>query len=66
MARLLTVVNERKRLRAQYRIHLEDDYIKKIKEREFNEFLARRDRMAAAGEKNLPLTDSEVSMKLKS
>lgn len=66
MARLLTVVNERKRLRAQYRIHLEDDYIKKIKEREFNEFLAKRDRMAANGEKNLPLTDSEVSMKLKS
>jgi hypothetical protein len=44
MARLLTVVNERKRLRAQFRIHLEDEYIRKIKEREFNEFLANRDK----------------------
>lgn len=35
MSRLLTVVNERKRLRAQYRIHLEDEYIKKCKDREF-------------------------------
>ena len=66
MARLLTIVNERKRLRAQYRIHLEDEYIKKIKEREFNEFLAKRDQMAARGEKNLPMTDEEVKRKLKS
>lgn len=35
MSRLLTVVNERKRLRGLYRMHLEDEYIKKIKEREF-------------------------------
>ncbi len=66
MARLLTVVNERKRLRSQYRIHLEDEYIRKIKEREFNEFLANRDRMAASGVKNIPLTDAEVVQKLKS
>lgn len=33
MARLLTIVNERKRLRNQYRMHLEDTYIAKIKER---------------------------------
>ena len=65
MSRLLTVVNERKRLRAQYRIHLEDEYIRKVKERELNEFLANRDRMAAMGEKNLPLTEEEVIMKLK-
>lgn len=34
MARLLTVVNERKRLRAQYRAHLEDEYIRKCKAEE--------------------------------
>ena len=45
---------------------MEDEYIKKIKEREFNEFLANRDKMAAQGEKNLPLTDAEVVAKLKS
>lgn len=66
MARLLTVVNERKQLRAQYRMHLEDEYIRKAKEREFNEFLAERDRRAARGEKNLPLTDDEVTAMLKS
>ena len=66
MARLLTVVNERKRLRSQFRIHLEDEYIRKVKEREFNEFLANRDKEAAKGEKNLGLTDDEVKAKLKS
>ena len=49
MARLLTVVNERKRLRSLYRAHLEDQYIAKMKEREMNEFLAKRDRAAASG-----------------
>ena len=34
MARLLTVVNERKRLRNEYRRHLEDEYIAKKKEEE--------------------------------
>ena len=43
MSRLLTVVNERKRLRAQYRAHLEDKYIRRAKEREFNEMLAKRE-----------------------
>ena len=43
MSRLLTVVNERKRLRAQYRAHLEDEYIRRAKEREFNEMLAKRE-----------------------
>ena len=66
MARLLTVVNERKRLRAQYRMHLEDQYIRKVKEREFTEFLAKRDKMAAEGEKNLPLTQDEVNARLRS
>ena len=34
MARLLTVVNERKKLRNEYRRHLEDEYIAKKKEEE--------------------------------
>jgi len=34
MARLLTVVNERKRLRNEYRKHLEDEYIKWKKKEE--------------------------------
>ena len=65
MARLLTVVNERKRLRSQYRIFLEDEYIRKVKEREMNEFLANRDRMAAKGWRNLPMTPDEVKTLLK-
>ena len=58
MKRLLTIVNERKRLRSLYRMHLEDEYIKKVKEREFNEFLAQREVMAKEGVKNLPLTEA--------
>lgn len=65
MARLLTIVNERKKLRNQYRLYLEDQYIKKIKENEMNEFLAKRDKMAAAGNKNLPMTEKEVASMLK-
>ena len=65
MARLLTVVNERKRLRSQFRMHLEDEYIQKVKERQFAEFLARRDQMAAQGETKLPMSDAEVAGKLK-
>jgi len=65
MARLLTVVNERKRLRGQFRLHLEDEYIRKVKEREFNDFLINRDSQAAKGEKNLPLTNDEHNAKLK-
>jgi hypothetical protein len=34
MARLLTIVNERKKLRAEYRIHLENEYIKERKAEE--------------------------------
>ena len=64
MARLLTIVNERKRLRSQFRIYLEDEYIKKQKEREFSEFLAQRDKMKAQGQKKLPLTEDEVRDKL--
>ena len=65
MTRLLTVVNERKRLRSLYRMHLEDEYIKKQKEREFNEFLVNRDEMVAKGIKNVPLTKAEVAQLLR-
>lgn len=34
MARLLTVVNERKKLRNEYRIHLENEYIAERKAEE--------------------------------
>jgi large subunit ribosomal protein L47 len=34
MARLLTIVNERKKLRNEYRKHLEDQYIQKKKDEE--------------------------------
>lgn len=37
MARLLTVVNERKKLRALYRQKLEDDYIESLKNKEEEE-----------------------------
>jgi hypothetical protein len=43
MARLLTVVNERKKLRAEYRNHLEDEYIKKKKAEEEEAFLKHRE-----------------------
>jgi large subunit ribosomal protein L47 len=37
MARLLTVVNERKKLRNEYRKHLEDEYISTKKAEELAE-----------------------------
>ena len=60
MARLLTVVNERKRLRGQYRAFLEDQYIKEQKEKEKEEFLAERAKMEALGVKKLPMTAYEI------
>ena len=45
---------------------MEDEYIRKAKEREFNEFLADRDQRAARGEKRLPMTQDEIKAKLQS
>jgi large subunit ribosomal protein L47 len=42
MARLLTVVNERKRLRVQYRNHLENEYIASKKAEELKVFMEKR------------------------
>jgi len=48
MARLLTVVNERKKIRNEYRAHLEDEYIAMKKKEEFElyekELLEKRER----------------------
>ena len=61
MARLLTVTNERKKLRNEYRKHLEDQYIAMKKKQEEEAWIAQRD---AAREKGEPLgqqmTPSEV------
>ena len=43
MARLLTVVNERKKLRSEYRQHLEDEYISQKKQEELDLFIAERE-----------------------
>ena len=60
MARLLTVVNERKRVRSQYRIHLEDEYIKGEKAKEREAFIVERQRLEALGYKKLPKTPHEI------
>ena len=65
MARLLTVVNERKRLRNQYRMHLEDEYIKAEKAKEREAFLAERQRLEDLGHKKLPKTPYEVRQEIK-
>ena len=45
MSRLLTVVNERKKIRSLYRAHLEDQYIAEKKKEELDAFLAKRDKL---------------------
>jgi len=64
MARLLTVVNERKKLRAEYRIHLENQYIASKKEEEQKAFLERREKLKEQGVTNLPMTPEEVKKML--
>jgi ribosomal protein L29 len=43
MARVLTVVNERKKLRSLYREHLENEYIKLKKAEEMEKVMAERE-----------------------
>ena len=61
MSRLLTVVNERKKLRNQYRMYLENQYIdgKKAQEEE-----AKREDLKAAKERGekVPMMPDELSM----
>jgi hypothetical protein len=49
MARLLTVVNERKKLRNEYRRHLEDEYIAKKKEEEQAAIKAQNEKLREQG-----------------
>lgn len=65
MSRLLTVVNERKKLRAEYRIHLENEYIAKKKDEEQKVFLKHREQLKEKGVTNLPMTPEEVRQMLK-
>lgn len=65
MARLLTVVNERKRLRNQYRMHLEDEYIRGEKAKEREAFLVERQRLMDLGQKKLPKTSAEVRTEIR-
>lgn len=59
MARLLTVVNERKKLRNEYRRHLEDEYIAKKKAEEQAAIQAQNEKLNEQGIKP-PLTEEEV------
>lgn len=59
MARLLTVVNERKKLRNEYRKHLEDDYIAKKKAEEKAAIDAENAALREKGIKT-PRTEEEV------
>ena len=43
MSRLLTVVNEREKLRSEYRMHLEQEYIRECKAQEQEELKAKND-----------------------
>lgn len=65
MARLLTVVNERKKLRSEYRVHLENEYIATKKAKEQKSFLERRAKLKEQGVTNLPMTPDEVKTMLK-
>ena len=64
MARLLTVVNERKRLRSQYRFHLEQEYIKEKKAEELQKFEEHREALRAKGVEKLPPNAEETKKHL--
>jgi hypothetical protein len=59
MARLLTIVNERKKLRNEYRRHLEDEYIAKKKAEEQDVMKAEHEKLKEQGLKP-PLTHEEL------
>ena len=59
MSRLLTIVNERKKLRNEYRKHLEDEYIAKKKSEELAALNAKN---AALGLKSAPTPEELRSM----
>ena len=65
MARLLTIVNERKKLRAEYRIHLENEYIKERTAEEKKALMQQREILKEQGVENLPMTPEEVRQMIK-
>ena len=60
--RLLTVVNERKKLRNEYRKHLEDEYIEEKKAEELEEFKIEREKRRERGESTSMTPDEVVEM----
>jgi len=64
MSRLLTVVNERKKLRNEYRKHLEDQYIAMKKQEEKEAFEKEREKLREEG-KEVPLSEEERLEKVK-
>ncbi len=64
MARLLTVVNERKKCRNEYRKYLEDQYIAECKAAEATQLQADLDARREKGEKT-PMTPLELKEMLK-
>ena len=64
MARLLTVVNERKRLVNEYRKYLEDQYIAEQKAKDHEVWLKEREEKRARGEP-VAMTPDEVIVMLK-
>lgn len=60
--RLLTVVNERKKLRNEYRKHLEDEYISEKKAEELAEFKAERELKRERGEPTSMTPDEVIEM----
>lgn len=60
--RLLTVVNERKKLRNEYRKHLEDSYIAKKKAEELEAFKEEREKRRERGESTSMTPDEVIEM----
>lgn len=59
MSRLLTIVNERKRLRSEFRKHLEDEYIDLKKKEELVAYKAELEKLKEQGVK-IPPTPEEL------
>jgi hypothetical protein len=65
MARVLTVVNERKKIRSEYRTYLENQYIEKQKAEEREAFMEHREQLKQSGVTKLPMLPDEVKAMLK-
>ena len=65
MSRLLTVVNERKKIRSLFRAHLEDKYIQQKKQEEIQEIMKTKDKKYISKEDLNKTTDAGVYIKMK-